>query len=588
METLKNYVNWKLAHSDKVANAEGYPLIMENCKTNKRMKQLQVYGDCFQRLGSKNLLPYPYYRTTATINGVTFTDNGDGSITINGTATSNAAFYLYMNNTTLIPGTKRGDTITGSIFSDKEWNASVEKLYVVLNYINSSGTMKSGSTLSSSNKTKTFTINDDWYGIGFYILVSKGGVVDNITLRVQIELGKTATEYEPYILSPSPDCPSEIETVGDLTTKNLFDMETILPEQGWVKQSDGSYYVALASTPRNQILWDNTENYTGQLKILYQFKYLKGSSESLVGSLLQIKYTDGTTQNVYLHTGRFDADIWYRPTDSRTITDSSKTVSQIIWSYGTGGNSTWVKDIIITKDINTTEYEPYHKYKIPITARGKNLLPYPYVSTTKTINGVTFTDNGDGSISINGTATANAIFYLVVSQNNYTLDKCGLKIGDSYTISKTLISGDSMANVYFTANYYNENGNMKAGASISNTNTATATIQSDFVMWGIYLLVLKNKTVNHTTIKLQLERGTSATEYEPYIEPIAQNIYLDEPLRKVGDYADYIDFKNQKIVRNIKEEDISCQLPKTLAKTAIIEVGTSLEPSNIKGKYIIK
>ena len=48
METLKNYVNWKLAHSDKVATAEGYPLVMENCKANKRMKQLQVYGDCLQ------------------------------------------------------------------------------------------------------------------------------------------------------------------------------------------------------------------------------------------------------------------------------------------------------------------------------------------------------------------------------------------------------------------------------------------------------------------------------------------------------------------------------------------------------------
>ena len=48
METLKNYVNWKLAHSDKVADAEGCPLVMENCKANKRMKQLQVYGDCMQ------------------------------------------------------------------------------------------------------------------------------------------------------------------------------------------------------------------------------------------------------------------------------------------------------------------------------------------------------------------------------------------------------------------------------------------------------------------------------------------------------------------------------------------------------------
>ena len=32
------------------------------------------------------------------------------------------------------------------------------------------------------------------------------------------------------------------------------------------------------------------------------------------------------------------------------------------------------------------------------------------------------------------------------------------------------------------------------------------------------------------------------------------HIYLDEPLRKIGDYADYIDFKNQKVVRKVKEK----------------------------------
>lgn len=32
---------------------------------------------------------------------------------------------------------------------------------------------------------------------------------------------------------------------------------------------------------------------------------------------------------------------------------------------------------------------------------------------------------------------------------------------------------------------------------------------------------------------------------------ITTNIYLDEPLRKVGDYADYIDLENGKVVRNV-------------------------------------
>ena len=51
---------------------------------------------------------------------------------------------------------------------------------------------------------------------------------------------------------------------------------------------------------------------------------------------------------------------------------------------------------------------------------------------------------------------------------------------------------------------------------------------------------------------VQIEEGTSATTYESYREATT-NIYLDGPLRKVGDYADYIDYNNKKIVRNVKE-----------------------------------
>lgn len=34
------------------------------------------------------------------------------------------------------------------------------------------------------------------------------------------------------------------------------------------------------------------------------------------------------------------------------------------------------------------------------------------------------------------------------------------------------------------------------------------------------------------------------------------SIYLDEPLRKIGEYADYIDFKNKKVIRNVYKESI--------------------------------
>lgn len=61
----------------------------------------------------------------------------------------------------------------------------------------------------------------------------------------------------------------------------------------------------------------------------------------------------------------------------------------------------------------------------------------------------------------------------------------------------------------------------------------------------------------------QLELGSEATAYEPYgykipvvtsgenHEPITTNIYLDEPLRKIGSYADVIDFERGVVERKI-------------------------------------
>lgn len=52
----------------------------------------------------------------------------------------------------------------------------------------------------------------------------------------------------------------------------------------------------------------------------------------------------------------------------------------------------------------------------------------------------------------------------------------------------------------------------------------------------------------------QIEEGTTETEYEPYVESVTTNIYLDEPLRKVSTYADTVDFKKRIVNRAIKEK----------------------------------
>ena len=63
---------------------------------------LNDYGDALadnlaanEENGAKQMLPYPFYDTTKTDSGITFTDNGNGTLTINGTASADAVFILY-------------------------------------------------------------------------------------------------------------------------------------------------------------------------------------------------------------------------------------------------------------------------------------------------------------------------------------------------------------------------------------------------------------------------------------------------------------------------------------------------------------
>ena len=308
--------------------------------------------------------------------------------------------------------------------------------------------------------------------------------------------------------TPTPESPVEIQSVGDLTTKNLFDMNKLI-EQGWVQQVDGSYYVEKSSTPYQQVLWENAENYTGQLKILFKVKY---SLDNKPGCYLWVNYTDGTHLNVAYQDGKIVADTWYSPTISRTITDTNKTVKNVTWVYGATISSTWVKDIIITKDIAVTEYEPYHKYDIPIVVRGKNLIKYPYATASRTMNGVKYTVNKDGSVTVVGTATAASYFIL-----NTNAD-----------FGNSSIPENSTNGVYATSEGVKYN--------VSNHTVS--------------INVASGETVDKIVYP-QIEYGTTATEYEPYQGSETIHIYLDKPLCKFGDYTDYIDFKNKKVVRNV-------------------------------------
>lgn len=137
---------------------------------------------------------------------------------------------------------------------------------------------------------------------------------------------------------------------------------------------------------------------------------------------------------------------------------------------------------------------------------GKNLLNPIRESSTK--NGLTMTNNGDGSYTIKGTATQNTSFPLT-KLSEFPIN---LISGKTYILSRTIIAG-SNANLDTTIGVKDENENISYNYITSNANTKTPT--NNYTVNNFDAYIGNGRTVD-CTFKVQLEEGTEATEWEPY------------------------------------------------------------------------
>lgn len=166
-----------------------------------------------------------------------------------------------------------------------------------------------------------------------------------------------------------------------------------------------------------------------------------------------------------------------------------------------------LKNVQLEAGSSATKYVPYVALsEITVNRYGKNLLPYPYADTTKTVNGITFTDNGDGTITANGTATANADFRLVTG---------GVMPPSVYTISGTPAGGNR--NIYFME--INCTGQSSLTDYGSSGTTDYSSVINNLVIAKAYIRIASGTTVNNLVFKPLVEQGDGATEYEKYIAP---------------------------------------------------------------------
>lgn len=174
-----------------------------------------------------------------------------------------------------------------------------------------------------------------------------------------------------------------------------------------------------------------------------------------------------------------------------------------------------------------------------IVSVGANLLSYPYAQTTKTEDGITFTDNGDGSVTLNGTATAT--FFVILSKN--------IKVEDgTYTVGK--ISNASNKSGVYAQLFYKASDGSYPTWNVSN-QPVTLTLSKD-IAYSLQLVVEKGITVSNVTVYPMLNGGSTAAPYVPYRdEPIATKPIpkalqdLDGWGRGIESAHNYADFENE-------------------------------------------
>lgn len=196
-------------------------------------QDVKMYGDTFQQTYTgKNLLAYPYYNTTKTVDDITFTDNGDGSVTVNGTLTGNEAIFwitrdIWSYNTANI-------VVPAGTYTISPTGDSHVYLYVTA-YGETQGLLGSWNAATTS---KTFTISEK-ASLTIRISVKPhGATVNNLVVKLQLESGSTATTWEKFVggvPSPNPEYPQQIQTVtGEqtvtVTGKNLLNITSPMRE----------------------------------------------------------------------------------------------------------------------------------------------------------------------------------------------------------------------------------------------------------------------------------------------------------------------------------------------------------------------
>ena len=162
--------------------------------------------------GGKNLLPYPYLGTPVP-SEITVTDNGDGTVTLNGTATGTKYFYFFGSSDTAVPDWVKPSTNYCTTLIPKP--TGIKTQFILYG--------KNGeSTIVIENTPKTTPSDFTNYRCAAVLSIAAGTYNNVLCKPILVEGSTLPDSWTPY----SNICPISGHTGADVvrTGKNIFDI----------------------------------------------------------------------------------------------------------------------------------------------------------------------------------------------------------------------------------------------------------------------------------------------------------------------------------------------------------------------------
>lgn len=302
--------------------------------------------------------------------------------------------------------------------------------------------------------------------------------------KPMLRLSTTDDTYEPYGASPSPDYPSEIENVKG---ENLFDGEI---EIGGLDALTGLDVVNNTRTrSKNFIKVSHNTN--------YYYEYQDGGYRWILGyDKNKNLVSDGTHNSSY----KGALYIFGNNNDMGGVFKTTPTTEYIRW-YDT--QSTNLKEeIMLSKGSVATRYVPYGN--IQIVETGKNMAKFDQSKNTN-INSWIYTLNVANNITATKKGTGDSFYATFVAN---------VVKGEQYVFSTSTSEHISMY-------CYSDKlwGTVIKGLSAVGLSSAVP-LKFTSTYTGQMIIGLYGTTTSVEAKDFQLEKDSSATNYEPYTEEV--------------------------------------------------------------------